>query len=70
MEEKRAATLIHERYPLFLPHPFGSKADVWLQSSAFVRDTRTPMLPYVFIPVAASRDETPEPDLLGRVASF
>lgn len=65
MEEERAATLIHEHYPLFLPHPFGSKVDVWLQSSTFVRDTHAPMLPNVFIPAADSRDETSEAALLG-----
>lgn len=70
MEEERAAALIHELYPLSFPHPFGSKVDARPQSSTRMRDTRTPVLPCVFISAAAGGDKTPEPALLGREASF
>lgn len=65
MEEERAATLIHEHYPLYFPHPFGSKVDARLQRSTSMRATRNPVLPCVFIPAAAGGEETPDPTLSG-----
>lgn len=67
-EEERAVTLIHEHYPLFFSHPFSIKVDARPLSNIFMRTTCTPLLPRVFIPAAASRDEK-GPALLGQEAS-
>lgn len=68
VEEERAVTLIHEHYPLSFFHPFSIKMDARLLSNIFMRTTRSPLLPCVFVPAAASRDEK-EPALLGQEAS-